>query len=175
MLALHLLWKNMAMTDTYWTVHSQGPELLRVHSCRHKMFQKHLCCWKLIGTSRPDLWGQLQGQRILMPRGLQQWISPLPHLAFKSALLKPSLEFWFFGHKSLVSLLGPSVNLSILQTPLFQFVWSQALRFVWPHRAQKPALINTCGTYETQHATWCWRWYCFKIGMNLIIFSIFAL
>ena len=72
-------------------------------------------------------------------------------------MLKPSLEFWFFGHKSLVSLLGPSVNLSILQTPLFQFVWSQALRFVWSHRAQKPALINTCGTYEAQHATWCWR------------------
>ena len=36
-------------------------------------------------------------------------------------MLKPSLEFCFFGHKSLVSLLGPFVNLSMLQTPLFQF------------------------------------------------------
>lgn len=120
------------------------------------MFQKHLCCWKPTGTSRPDLRGQLQEQRILIPRSLQQRISSLPHLDFKSALLKPSLEFCFFGHKSLVSLLGPFVNLSMLQTPLFQFVWSQAFRFVWPHRAQKLTFINACGAYETQHATWCW-------------------
>ena len=40
-------------------------------------------CWRF----SPDLGGQLQEQRISTPRNLQQLTTPIPHLAFKSALL----------------------------------------------------------------------------------------
>lgn len=49
---------------------------------------------------------------------------PLPHLAFKNALLKPfNLEFG--GHKPPISLHGSVTNLFLLQTPMVQFVWAQ--------------------------------------------------
>ena len=46
----------------------------------------------------------------------------IPHLAFKSALLKPFGEFRAFRVWALLSLQGPAINLS-LQTPNCQFVW----------------------------------------------------
>ena len=53
---------------------------------------------------------------------------PFLLLAFKNALLKHFGEFeLFWGLTSHpFSLLGPAINLSLLQTPTF--------RFVWPHR-----------------------------------------
>ena len=49
-----------------------------------------------------------------------------PHLVFKNALLKPFREFGFWGeYEPPVSLLGPVINLSLLQTPMFWFVWPQ--------------------------------------------------
>ena len=48
----------------------------------------------------------------------------LPHLAFKNALPKPFRELEAFqGMRRLVSLHGPAINLPLLQTPTFQFVW----------------------------------------------------
>ena len=49
----------------------------------------------------------------------------LPKLAFKSALLKPFEEYrGFVGHEPPVSVQGPAMNFSLLQTPRLQFVWS---------------------------------------------------
>ncbi|XP_067611392.1 LIM and cysteine-rich domains protein 1 isoform X2 [Pseudorca crassidens] len=46
-----------------------------------------------------DLGRQLQEQRIPTPRSLQQTTTPLPYLAFKSALLKPFRDLGFSGHE----------------------------------------------------------------------------
>ena len=72
----------------------------------------------------PDLCVQLQEQRISTPGSLQQLSTPLSHLAFKKALQFWFVEFMIFGgHKPPISLHGPAINLSLLQTPMFQFVW----------------------------------------------------
>ena len=53
----------------------------------------------------------------------------LPHLAFKNALLKPFGDFEVLGGMSQpFSLLGPAVNLALLQTPTFRFVWPHWVR-----------------------------------------------
>ena len=44
---------------------------------------------------------------------------PLPHLAFKNALLNPFEEFGFAMAIYPFSLLGPAINISLLQTPVF--------------------------------------------------------
>ena len=64
----------------------------------------------------------MQEQRIPAPRTLQQLTTPLPHLTFKSALLKPFGEHGVLGAKPLISLRGPEIKLSLIQTPTFQFV-----------------------------------------------------
>ena len=58
----------------------------------------------------------------------QNPVTPSPHLAFTNALPKPFGELEAFqGKNQLISLHGLAINLSLLQTPTFQFVW--------PHRA----------------------------------------
>ena len=57
----------------------------------------HLSCWRFIGTSWPDLCGQLQQQSIPRPSSLQQLTTPLSHLAFKNALVKPFGELSVLG------------------------------------------------------------------------------
>ena len=48
----------------------------------------------------------------------------LAHLAFENALPKPLWEFWvFLWPEPPASLHGPAINLSLLQTQTFQFVW----------------------------------------------------
>ena len=49
---------------------------------------------------------------------------PLPHVAFKHVLWKSLGVFMVFLSTShLISLLGLAVNISLLQTPTFWFVW----------------------------------------------------
>ena len=57
---------------------------------------------------------------------------PLPHLAFENALPKPSAELRvFLDHESPSSFHGPSINLSLLQTPPFRFVWPHCALGTW--------------------------------------------
>ena len=50
--------------------------------------------------------------------------NPPPYLAFIYALPKPLGSSGFFlEHEPPISLHGPAINLSLLHTPMFQFVW----------------------------------------------------
>ena len=55
------------------------------------------------------------------PRSLQQLTTPFPHLASKSALLKALESSGFLRHELSVSLHGPSIKLSLLQTLTFWY------------------------------------------------------
>ena len=66
---------------------------------------------------------QMQEQRIPTARSMQSKTMPLPHLAFKKALLK-SFNLEFGGHKPPIPLHGLATNLFLLQTPMVQFVWA---------------------------------------------------
>ena len=54
---------------------------------------------------------------------MQQLTTALPHLAFKSTLLKPLEEFEDLRHDPPFSLHGPAINIFLLQILMFQFVW----------------------------------------------------
>ena len=72
--------------------------------------------------------------------------APPPQLlAFKKALLKPFRELEAFQGKShLVSLHGPAINLSLLHTLTFQFVWPHCTSGTW-------TCVNIiCGQQELQ-------------------------
>ena len=59
---------------------------------------------------------------MLTPGSMHQSTTPLPHLAFKKALLKSFRELRIFeGHEPPISLHGPATKLSLLQTLMFQF------------------------------------------------------
>ena len=51
-------------------------------------------------------------------------VTPLPHLAVKSTLPKPSESSGLLEHQPLAFLHGPATNLPLLQTPMIQFVWT---------------------------------------------------
>ena len=69
----------------------------------------------------------LEHHRVMSPLTNQKkspTLQPLPQiLPIKTSPLKPlgSLGFWGMSH--LFSLLGPAINLSLLQIPMFRFVW----------------------------------------------------
>lgn len=70
----------------------------------------------------------------LKPRSLQPPTMPLPLLALKNAL-----QYWFGelgifgGHEPPLSLHGPAINRSLIQTPTFQSVWPHCASGTQPH------------------------------------------
>lgn len=91
-----------------------------------------------IGASRSDLCGQMQEQRILTTRSLQQLSTLLLYLSFKRALLKPFKEFWRFKARATCLVAWPS------NKPLSASNTDVSVLFGLPvHQAHHPVFSNS--------------------------------
>ena len=98
------------------------------------------------------------------PRSSQQLNTPLPHLAFKGALLKAFREFVLFKAWATVSLHGPAISLSLLQTQMFPYGLASQTMCAWAHRLVSgnvlivfsPLIWDCPGSWNDE---WFFLWY----------------